>query len=303
MGPKLVAVGVAISLAGGVGMLGVRRLDDSRPVTIDEAVERFRSASPTTTAAPGVTPTAVPSATASGGVPGSRPGTTAAPGTTSRPGSTTAPGPTSAPGPTGPADPDGRTPSGVYAYATTGYETADAGVPRARHDYPRETSLTVRDMPCGSSVRWDATEDRWDDVTICVGDDHTKVTAYQSFHRFFGQSETRDYRCTGTSYLRPPPGVRRWTFDCTARGAKAATVGTVVGVENVGGTRALHVRYETTLTGTNRGENPQDFWIALDGPYVVRQASRVDAEVDTPWGTITYHEEYDLVLKSRTPRR
>ncbi|HEV2890783.1 MAG TPA: hypothetical protein VGX28_10460 [Frankiaceae bacterium] len=305
MGPKLVAIGVAVALGGGVGMLGVRHLDDSRPVTIDEAVERFRSASPTP-GAPGASPTAVPTATASGATPGTSPGSTAAPGTSPRPGATSAPGVT--PGPGGPAaeppaDPDNRTPAGVYAYATTGYETADAGVPRARHDYPRETSLTVRHVPCGSSVRWDANEDRWDDVSVCAASDHTKVTAYKSFHRFFGQSETRDYRCYGTSYLRPPPGVRRWSFDCTTADAKAATVATVVGVETVGGTRALHVHYDTTLTGTNRGTNPQDFWIALDGPYVVRQASRVDAEVVTPWGTITYHEEYDLVLKSRTPRR
>jgi hypothetical protein len=191
-----------------------------------------------------------------------------------------------------------RTPSGVYVYRTTGHETADAGVPRARHDYPAETTVTVRDVPCGSSVRWD-------DVTICSGRDHTKVTAYVSYHRFFGQSERRDYRCTGSSYLRPPVtrAGYRWTFDCVTGDALARTTGSVVGVETVAGTRALHVHYDTTLTGSNRGTNPQDFWLALDGPYVVRQASRVDAEVDTPFGTITYHEEYDLVLKSRTPRR
>ena len=294
MTPKLVAIGVAVSLGGGVGMLGVRRLDDSRPVTIDEAVQRFRSASPTAEPAASATPTSVapPSATA-----------TATPSASARPtvASTTAAGA----GTVAPRAESARTPAGVYTFATTGYETADAGVPRARHDYPSETSLTVRDVPCGSSVRWDATEDRWDDVTICVSRAYTKVTAYVSYHRFFGREQTHDYTCGGTSYLRPPVTSKgyRWTFDCTTDGALARTVATVVGVESVGGARALHVHYDTTLSGSNRGTNPQDFWLALDGPYVLRQASRVDAEVDTPFGTITYHEEYDLVLKSRTPRR
>jgi hypothetical protein len=295
---RLVAVGVAVTLGGGIGMLGVRHLDDSRPVTVDEAVQRFRTSSPS--AAPGgsagPSPTASAAPTASAGATAA-PGATAGPAASSGP-SAAAPSATPRPPAAGP-----RTPSGVYAYATTGYETADAGIPRARHDYPAETGVTIRDVPCGSSVRWDANEDRWDDVTICTGRDHTKVTAYVSFHRFFGQSETRSYTCGGDSYLRPPPGVRRWTFDCTTGDAHARTVGTVVGTETVGGARALHVHYDTTLTGTNQGTNPQDFWIALDGPYVLRQASEVDARVTTPYGTITYHEQYDLVLKSRTPRR
>ena len=302
MGPKLVAIGVAVSLGGGVGMLGVRRLDDSRPVTADQAVQRFRSIAPSAPAAttgPPATATPHASATAPAG------GTAGATGGPSRGGGAAAPATTPTPaGGTAPAESGDRTPRGVYLYATTGYETADAGVPRARHDYPAETTVTIRDVPCGSSVRWDATEDRWDDVTICSRDgDATSVAAYESYHRFFGQEETRDYRCDRDSWLRPPAGVTRWTFDCTTADALARTVGRVVGVETVDGARALHVHYDTTLTGSNRGTNPQDFWIALDGPYVLRQASRVDAEVDTPWGTITYHEEYDLVLKSRTPRR
>ena len=299
MSPKLVAVGVALCLGGGVGLLGMRRLDDSQPVPVDVAVERFRSASPATGPAPSATatPAVAPSAARTNVTPaGPRATATTAPLATARP----TPGPTLPP-----RRQANRTPPGVYVYATTGYETADAGVPRARHDYPRETTVTVRDVPCGSSVRWDATEDRWDDVTVCAHDGYSTVTSYVSYHRFFGQSQTHDYRCTGDSYLRPPTtrAGYRWTFDCTTSDAKARTVAHVVGIETVNGVRALHVHYDSTLTGSNRGTNPQDFWIALDGPYVLRQASRVDAEVDTPFGTITYHEEYDLVLKSRTPRR
>lgn len=295
MNPRLVAVGVAVSLSGGLGMLGVRHLDDSRPVSVDTAVERFREATPVPSASASATPRA-----------SAAPGATAAPGTAPRPGHPVAPttGPTSIAVSRSPEPGEEfRTPDGVYVYKTTGYETADAGVPKARHDYPAETTVTIRDNPCGIDVRWDGTEDRWDGIAICLHDSYTKVASYTSFHRFFGQSQRHDYTCGGTSYLRPPTITAgyTWSFDCTTSDAKAHTVGTVVGYEMVGTTRALHIHYDSTLTGSQRGENPQDFWIA--GPYVVRQASRVDAEVDTPFGTITYHEEYDLVLKSRTPRR
>jgi hypothetical protein len=281
-------------------MLGVRHLDDSKPVPVDVAVDRYRASQPSAPASAG--PSAAPSATATAAAATATPVPGAS--ATARPGATG--GPSGAPSarPSLPPARGVRTPPGVYVYATTGYETADAGVPQARHDYPRETATTVREVGCGVSVRWDATEDRWDDVTIChAAENVTKVAAYVSYHRFFGQSETRSFTCSGDSYLRPPSGVGHWQFDCTAPGALARTVGTVIGVETVNGARALHVHYETALTGTNRGENPQDFWLAVDGPYVLRQRSRVDAEVDTPWGTITYHEQYDLVLKSRTPRR
>jgi hypothetical protein len=281
---RLVGAGVVLTLVGGAGALFVRHLDRTRPVTVGEAVERFRAASPTTTAAPttSAAPSAEPSVSAT---------STAVPGTTAGPSASATTGPASKPA-TGT-----RTPSGVYVYDTTGYETADAGV-HARHDYPAQTTVTVKDVPCGESVRWDATEDRWDDVTVCVSGGTSKVTAYVSFHRFYGQSEERDYTCGGDSWLRPPKGLERWTFDCTTDGGKAHTVATAT-TEN----GMLHVHYDTTLTGNSRGTNPEDFWLALDGPYVLRQASRVDADVDTPFGTITYHEEYDLRLTSRTPRR
>jgi hypothetical protein len=299
--PRLVAAGVAVTLLGGVGLLTLRRLDRTRPVTVDQAVDRFRSPSPgARSAGPGAT---------------SAPAGTPSPGSASRPSGTAGapdggPAPDGSPGMTGTTrttDPeaDPRTPEGVYVYATTGYETADAGVSTARHDYPASTTVTVRYVPCGTSVRWDPTQDRWDDVTVCAGAGSSRVTAYKSYHRFFGQAQEHDYTCGGTSYFRPPVtrAGYRWTFDCTTGDAKAHTDAVFVGTETVNGARALHVRYATTLTGSSRGTNPQEFWLAVDGPYVLRQTSRVDADVDTPFGTIRYHEEYALRLTSRTPRR
>jgi hypothetical protein len=301
----LQAAGVALTLVAGVGLLALRSLDaSSRPVSVDEAVERFRSAAPPTTAsATTATATVTPTPSASG--------TQSA--TASR-----APGVAPSSGPAASRTAAGssakpavsyRAPAGVYTYLTTGYETADAGVSTARHDYPAETAMTVRHSACGADVRWDATEDRWDDVHLCVTGATSRATDYISFHRFFDQSQRHDYRCTGDSWFRPPVtrAGYRWTFDCTTADAKAHTLARVVGTERVTAAGrtfdALHIRYDTTLNGSSRGTNPQDFWVQADGPALLRQTSRVDADVDTPFGSIRYHEEYDLRLKSLTPRR
>jgi hypothetical protein len=298
---RLVAAALALTFLAGVGALVLRRLDRTRPVTVDEAVDRFRASHPpSATVAPGATPTttlsnapAGPSPTASGG-----PGTTGGTRLPSR-----APGGGAAPH-------DRRTPEGVYVYATTGYETADAGVPQARHDYPADTTMTVtHEAGCGSHIRWDATADRWDDVRDCVSSTSSVTTEYTTYHRFFGQEERRDYRCGPTAYLRPPPGTTRWTFDCATADGKARTHtdARIVGTERMtvggAGVEALHVSFGTTLTGSSRGSNPVEYWLALNEPYVLRKTWRVDADVTTDFGTITYHEEYDVRLTSRTPRR
>jgi hypothetical protein len=302
---RLLTGALVLTLLAGVGTLVLRRLDRTRPVTVDEAVDRFRSQSPSPPGPSGPsgaasTPTAAPGSATPGATPTGSTGPGAGPGMT---GTTRLPGATAAPG-------DRRTPEGVYVYATTGHETADAGVPTARHDYPAQTTMTVtHGGGCGAHVRWDATADRWDDVADCVSANASRITAYTSFHRFFGQSERRDYTCSGTSYLRPPstkPGYR-WAFDCVTKGAKAHTEAVLVGTERVaagdGTVDALHVKFDTTLTGSSKGTNPSEFWLVVDQPFVVRQAGRVDADVTTEFGTIRYHEEYDLRLTSRTPRR
>lgn len=301
---RVLAGALALTFAVGVGVLVLRRLDRTKPVTVDQAVDRFRASHPpAVTSAPGAT--AATTAPAGPGPTGASPSAASAgpgmTGTTRRPG-----------GPRGtPAPGDRRTPEGVYVYATTGYETADAGVSKARHDYPPTTTMTVTHdgNGCGSHIRWDATADRWDDVHDCVSSASSTTTEYATYHRFFGQEERRDYRCGPTAYLRPPPGTTRWSFDCATadRKARTHTEGRVVGTEpvTVGGARveALHVRFDTTLSGSSRGSNPVDYWLALKEPYVLRKTWRVDADVDTAFGSIRYHEEYDVRLTSRTPRR
>ena len=107
-------------------------------------------------------------------------------------------------------------------------------------------------------------------------------------------------RCSDNAYFRPPstaPGYR-WSFDCDSGRAQTHTDARIVGTEN----GALHIRFDTTMTGATEGTNPSDYWLALDGPYLLRKTGRVDAQVHTDVGTLDYHEEYDVRLTSRQPR-
>lgn len=288
---------VALVLLGGCGALGLRVLDAAEPLTVDEAVERFRGTRP---AAPGTpapattapTPSATPAARAPGGSaaparPGAAPASTAAP----RPSATTAAA-------------IGQAPEGVYVNATTGHESGSAGPARSRHDYPGETTTTVRRTGCGTSLRWEPIEGRWDDVLTCREGGGVQIRVYDTMHTFFNVSERHTYTCSGDSWLRPPsttPGYR-WSFTCDSGRAQTHTQARIVGIEQVGGTDALHVRFDTTMTGATEGTNPSDYWLALREPFLLRKTGRVDAEVHTDMGTLTYHEEYDVRLTSRTPR-
>jgi hypothetical protein len=296
-GARAIAAGLALTLAAGIGLLVLRRLDRTSPLPVHEAVDRFRGT-------PTVPPIAAGSTTPTASANGARPTATGAatgPGATAAPGATA----TTVPGGKPSAATDRRTPEGVYVYETTGYETADLGPTHSRHDYPKETTLTVRHDACGQRARWDATKERWDDIAQCLDPDATRVTAYTSYHSFYGNADRHDYTCSGTSYLRPPStrAGYRWSFDCTTGQADAHTDARVVGTETVRGARALRVHYDTTLTGGSRGTNPQDIWLALDGPYVLRETWLVDAAVDTAFGTVRYHEQYELLLHSRSPLR
>ncbi|HVF06606.1 MAG TPA: hypothetical protein VNA20_17345 [Frankiaceae bacterium] len=306
---------LAAVLAVGVGTAGLRTLNAAAPVSVDEAVNRFRETRPDALA-PGVT-SPTPSATATTAAPRGAgagattgpgtPGAPGAPGGPAGPGATARPGaPTTAPGQRpGPA---ALAPEGVYVYETVGFETGKAGPMMARHDYPAQTTMTTRRSGCGSSVRWEPVEGRWDDITDCVSGATAKVKVYDTFHEFFGVSERHTYRCSGDSWLRPPSTKAgyRWEFECVSDGAKTYTKAVVAGVERVtvgdGTVEALHVKFDTTMTGSTEGTNPSEYWIALREPHLLRKTGRVDAQVRTEFGTLDYHEEYDVRLVSRRPR-
>ena len=301
-------VGVlATVLVTALGTAGLRTLNDADPLSVADAVERFREQQPASPRpAPGSrtpTPPAAGRATPSGAR--QTAGATAAPHVprgSGAPGRSTAP--PARPGTAG----DLLPPEGVYVYTSTGYETGAAGPMTARHDYPAETTMTITRDGCGSSMRWEPVEGRWDDVIDCVSGRTSKIRVYDTMHEFFGVTERHTYRCGGDSWFRPPsvtPGYR-WEFRCASPSAQTHTVARVVGVERVSvgdyTGDAVHIRFDTTMTGRTEGTNPSDFWLALHEPFLVRRVARVDAKVHSDFGTLDYHEEYEVRLTSRRPR-
>lgn len=300
---RLHAAVLSLVLAGGVGALGLRAFAPPGAVTVDDALSRYRETPPASAPPAAGAPTAAPTATASAAR-GS--GAAAAPGTSPRPGTVVR---SAAPRSTPSAARDvAPLPEGVYVWETTGHEVGSAGPARQRHDYPARTTTIVRRDGCEASMRWEPVEDRWDDITICHEGDVTRIRVYDTHHAFFGVKERHTYQCSGDSWLRPPSTKAgyRWEFDCVSDNARTHTEARIVGIERVsagdGMVDALHVRFDTTMTGATEGTNPSEYWLALHEPFLVRKTGRVDAQVHTNAGTLDYHEEYDVRLTSRRPR-
>jgi hypothetical protein len=67
-----------------------------------------------------------------------------------------------------PARPVAKTqPSGVYRYATAGFERIGGPLP-GRLSYPRTTKMTVERYGCTLSERWEARPERYAEWRYCV---------------------------------------------------------------------------------------------------------------------------------------
>src|SRR5882672_2094083 len=169
----LIAVGILILVIDG-GILFARSRDSAAPVTAAAAVARFRgeartpSVSSTTTSTVATTTTSV-RPVASPGRREVRPG--AAPGA-----------PSAGPRPAEPLLPS----EGVYVYATTGRENVDI-LGGTQHDYPSETTITVRHEGCGMRDRWDALQGRWDARHYCAAEQGLAIRDVIQHHEFYGR--------------------------------------------------------------------------------------------------------------------
>lgn len=75
---------------------------------------------------------------------------------------------------------------------------------------------------------------------------------------------------------------------------------TVAGVDRP----ALHVRYEDEVTGETSGTGTLDRWYAFDRfPLLLREVSSATSASETVIGRVNYHEDYELVLASWEPQR
>ena len=299
----------ALLISGGV-LAYIRQAPE--PVTVDAAVEEFRSskrepAVPATAeiTAPGAAVTAAP-APGAGAPPaaaGNGSGSTAARPGAGRPAGQPAAGPAPAPAP-----PVGsRGPEGVYPHTTEGFERTDAAG-GSRHDYPAESSVVLRHTACGLTTRWQPLKERWDEASYCSVGDTLEIRTFSMYHEFFQKGQQDDYRCPPASIVfdrREPVGAS-WMWHCDMEGASVDTQTRVVAVEtmNIGGRsiQAVRMRYEARLTGKTEGAQIQERWIDPESMLVLRLRSEVAAKTESPFGRVNYEEKYLIETKSTTPR-
>lgn len=313
------AVVIAIDLfaAGGVALLHAN--DAAEPLSTDDAVAAFRAAQQSPDAGDdGVARDDSGAVEADSGV--------TVPAPTDAPGSGAAPTPSA--GPT--AEPTEATPTqattevarassgsdtersfrpaeGVYQYATTGHESLDA-LGGARHDYPAETTVTIRHAGCGVRERWQPLEDRYDERSVCVTASSHDIEWYESSRSFFGQRDTRRLVCDPGAVAFSPdaPVGTEYRHRCVDADTDARNVVTVLPDEAItidGETiQARRIRAVSDVTGDSRAHSEIESWVHPTSGLTLRRESVLDGTSAGPSGEVRYHEEYTMQLRSLRPR-
>ena len=286
---RILGVAIGALLISGFGSLYLIGAGQ-HPLTVDRALERFRGSGSSS-----VAPTTTPS--------GMRSGPTSAPSVL--PTKTTVAGPhPSATTAAGPRDPE----FGVYVYATTGYEETDA-LSGQRHDYPSRTTMTISPHGCGSIWRWQPLDERWEESEGCRRASGVVLNRVSIYHEFFRQGIREDFHCGDDALVWPavPHAGDRWGFRWDSSGTRIDMVVSVIGFETrtVGPDRirAVHIRYDATLSGENEGRQLQDRWLDASSGLALRIVSSIDARATTPVGKAAYSERYTIDLISTTPQR
>lgn len=193
--------------------------------------------------------------------------------------------------------------AGIYQYATVGFETADvfAG---GQHDYPAETYLTLRPHGCGTEIRWQPLEERFDEIVVC---EDGRLATINSLHTWFGVAEVNEFGCDADARTYPQDGQGDWSFNCEKAGDSVqAWQYEVRGSDSieVGGDtiEALHVVGSYTVTGRTTGTAEIHEWLLPGTHLPLRRTSVMDNVTDTALGPVTYHEEFEITLVSLTPR-
>jgi hypothetical protein len=288
---RWIAVGLAAALiAVASGFVYLTR--GPSKVTVDQAVQTYRDqeAKATTHAPPATAPKAVTSASGAAR-------SVAPAGARTKPQAATTRTPTAFAFPA----------PGVYTFETSGHEETNA-LGGQRHDYPKETTMTIRRDGCGWVSHWQPLAERWEESEICEHATGSEMEHYTMYHEFFRRGQKEVFACPGgfVQRVNAKPGDR-WTFDCVSDQSKAVSRTSFVSIDTVvvGGhsVRAVHMRYEITASGADSGTLIQDRWISLGAQRVmVRMLQKANLTTKSPFGPVGYKEEFRLDLKSLQPR-
>jgi hypothetical protein len=198
--------------------------------------------------------------------------------------------------------------TGVYRYATDGWEEVDA-LNGARHDYPTETTITITADGCGVRLRWDALRERRDEWRLCSTDLGIELQpdAIQ-YHEFFQQPELEHIDCdrgvvvvpageastepvTQSCHLGDDPWMATWSvIERSTRPVAGADVG------------VWHVRMSVD-DDDEFWERTTIDWFFDDHGLPVAMTSTKESNSPSPIGDVLYRERYELSALSLTPLR
>ena len=285
----------ALAVLGGDVFVLTNR-DRTTTVAVEDVVDRFRRS--TTTSVP--TAPAAPASTVA--TARSTPSTTISRSAASGPnGHSTPPAP--APRVAGFVRPK----DGVYAYDTTGGETASIG--GSRHDYPAVTYATVqRRAGCEWLLEQPVVKEHVDRRGFCSRSDSLFFLGQATTISFFGQRGTDESHCDPPQrVLRhgEPVGARAEYLCRSAENEMRVSVtrlrpesiqvaGRLVEVEHVLTEGAVSGR----ATGTSRVEQ---WWLPSSG-LLVREVRTVTSRAHEFGGDVDYREKATFHLRSLDPR-
>jgi hypothetical protein len=304
----LAIIDVLVLLVGS-GLLFLRSGDRAVAYTPDQAIAAFRApdpaasrgdgAAPVADAAPGAGPAAATVASTAPPAGGAPAAGGAAP---------AAPAAESAPPPSGPLT---RPAAGVYVYKTDGSESIDL-LGGATHEYPAETTITLRHNDCGFDTKWQPLEQRAEYRSFCLADQGLRIAVLASQREFFGRVAGYYLECAPDAYyLKYQDGApaNEWTATCTGQQGNSTTLhGKLLGTEQrqVGGQAVDAVKFEVIGTpnadSSRQASSHSIVTMSATTGLVLALDATAHAVVQGPTGSGTYDEHYTLELTDLTPR-
>ena len=195
---------------------------------------------------------------------------------------------------------------GLYEYATTGYETTDA-LGGSRHDYPGRTYLTIQPGGCGTLVRWEALQQRWDEWDYCPDG---SLAGRRNYHEWFTIGNLEVWACSPPIPGSGEPGDT-WEGACTrAQGTNVeagedSTAYEVLGYETLAvgdeEVETLHLRTTAAGVGGSDSTDTTDIWVLPGTLLPVRQVAVGSSVSQSRIGPVRYYEEYAIQLVSLYP--
>lgn len=292
------ALAIALVLLADVVLLTEQ--DQSTSVSLEDAVEGFRSAAPDATGA------SVPAGEATTATTGGA-GASAPAATPHQPSpSASRDAATTAPAPAGPFTPPEE---GVYSYRTRGYDEVSLG--GGRHDYPERSYAALRRRSgCEWEVEHKVLEEHVERTIDCSAPGRLTHVQDRVDVTFFNQTNGSTYRCEPvmvTAQVDDQPGTRR-TVTCKGDdGGQAVITTTLIGREKlvVGGVAvdAIRVLGEAVLSGRAEGTSRNESWVHAETGLMLKSVRKVQTRAKAFGTTVDYREDASYELEGLEPAR